>query len=68
MQSQVKIIIQNLVAIQREDFDRRKDALKRVYSKIDRIEKLRALREDWAEKRLMSILREAGRAGVTLDW
>lgn len=64
MKADMKSLIQDLVKTQRSDFEGRAEKLEKMYSRASRFKKLCALREDWAEKRIKSILREAERAGV----
>ncbi len=66
MKADIKVLIQDLVKTQRSDFGKRTATLEKLYSKASRYEKLCTLREDWAEKRIKSILREAERAGVDI--
>lgn len=59
-------LVKHIQIFQRTDFEKRKGQLKKLYSKAERFEQLVDLRDDWASKRIRSLIKHAERLGITL--
>jgi hypothetical protein len=59
-------LVKHIQEFQRRDFEVRKGQLKKLYSKAERFEQLVDLRDDWASKRIKSLINHAERLGIVL--
>lgn len=59
-------LIEEIKIAQRVDFTKRKATLDKLYSKAERYNKLVDLREDWASKRIKSLITHAERMGINI--
>jgi hypothetical protein len=66
MKGDLKKLVQNVVAHQSSDFHRRAAEYIKLQSRLQKLRKLVELREDWAEKRIHSLIRHAERLGIEI--